>query len=147
MKKQMNAVRDFHKHIRAEVAHRPCLLNHCEESAREFATAVRELCDRFTNHPEGRSGLMARTLMSLEETAEWLEAHAELDINAAADAWGDRAYILFGDAVATGIPVEQIFDIVHESNMTKSAANPMTGKAVKGGGYVRPRIDLPDREI
>ena len=38
---------------------------------------------------------------------------------AAADAWEDRAYVLFGDAVATGILTAALFDEVHRSNMTK----------------------------
>jgi hypothetical protein len=56
MEKQINAVQDFHRRIDAGVAHRPCLLCHCEESAREFAIAIRELCEQFANHSEGRYG-------------------------------------------------------------------------------------------
>ena len=57
--------------------------------------------------------------MSLEETVEWIEAHEQGDLVAVADALGDRAYLLLGDAVSTGIPLDKVFAEVHRSNMTK----------------------------
>jgi predicted HAD superfamily Cof-like phosphohydrolase len=64
---------------------------------------------------------------------------------AAADAWADRAYILFGDAVAVGLPAEKLFAEVHRSNM-KEPDSAGSGKAVKGANYEPPRIAdaLPD---
>jgi predicted HAD superfamily Cof-like phosphohydrolase len=80
--------------------------------------------------------------MAVEELAEWIEAHVASDLTAAADAWADRAYLLFGDAVATGLGTEALFDEVHRSNMTKAPVNPATGKAVKSDGYLAPVISL-----
>ncbi len=62
MEKQINAVQDFHRRIDAGVAHRPCLLCHCEESAREFAIAIRELCEplRGSLWPDSSSTLTSR---------------------------------------------------------------------------------------
>ena len=142
MENQLQDVRDFHQIIGAEVAPDPCLLAHTEESARELAAAVREICDRFADHSDCRTSLMARSLMSLEEMAEWLEAHAENDINAAADAWADRLYVLLGDAVATGLPATKVFQAVHASNMTKAARDPRTGKGVKSSSYLAPQFDV-----
>ncbi|TWU10512.1 Phosphoribosyl-ATP pyrophosphohydrolase [Allorhodopirellula heiligendammensis] len=81
-----------------------------------------------------------RALMAVEELAEWIEAHGEDDLVAAADAWADRMTVLLGDAVATGMPVEPLLDEVHRSNMTKLAADEQTGKGAKREGYERPNI-------
>ncbi len=53
----------------------------------------------------------------------------------AADAWADRAYVLFGDAVAAGLPAAELFAEVHRSNMTKEPDSAGTGKAVKRPAY------------
>ena len=142
MDNQLQDVREFHRHIGAEIATKPCLLAHTETSARQLAEALREVCDRFADHPDCRTSLMSRSLMSLEETAEWLEAHVSHDIIAAADAWADRLYVLLGDAIATGIPASNVFQAVHASNMTKAARDSRTGKGVKASGYQAPELDI-----
>ena len=38
---------------------------------------------------------------------------------AAADAWADPAYVLFGDSAAAGLPAVALFEEVHDINMTK----------------------------
>ena len=142
MENQLQDVREFHRHIGAEIATKPCLLAHTETSARQLAEALREVCDRFADHLDYRTSLMARSLMSLEETAEWLEAHVDEDINAAADAWADRLYVLLGDAIATGLPASNVFQAVHTSNMTKAARDSRTGKGVKASEYEAPEFDV-----
>lgn len=79
--------------------------------------------------------------MAIEELAEWIEAHCHQDEAAAADAIGDRLYVLLGDAVATGLNVESILDDVHRSNMGKVAINPQSGKAIKGDRYQPPKFN------
>lgn len=69
-----------------------------------------------------------------------LSAHAEGNLIAAADAWADRAYVLFGDAVATGLPTSRLFAEIHRSNMTKEPDPNGTGKAVKGPAYQQPNV-------
>lgn len=142
MQKQLDQVREFHAHIGATVADSPQLLPHDADLAREMAESIRGLLGSIKGRTGVDDSLAKRTQMALEELAEWIEAHAEGDLTAAADAWADRIYLLFGDAVATGLPAEEVFDEVHRSNMTKSAANPSTGKAVKTDGYVSPAIEL-----
>ena len=85
--------------------------------------------------------LFVRLALALEELAEWLEAHANGDLVAAADAKGDRLYMMLGDAVSAGMPGAAIFKEIHRSNMTKAAqlAKP-DGKAFKQGTYARPRL-------
>ena len=57
--------------------------------------------------------------MAVEELGEWLAANGKSDLPGAADALGDRLYVLLGDAVATGIPLPEVFEAVHESNWSK----------------------------
>jgi len=79
--------------------------------------------------------------MAIEELGEWLSAHGTGDLAAAADALGDRLFILLGDAVATGLPLPEIFERVYDSNSTKlKGVTNGLGKAVKGPGYVAPDL-------
>jgi predicted HAD superfamily Cof-like phosphohydrolase len=107
-----------------------------------MAWMIRSLIGSIDRRTDGGDGLANRTMMALEELAEWIESHLAGDLKAAADAWADRAYLLFGDAVATGLGTEAVFDEVHRSNMTKAPVNPATGKAVKSDGYLAPVISL-----
>lgn len=85
--------------------------------------------------------LLLRLCLALEEIAEWIEAHLRNDLVAAADAWGDRMYVLMGDAVSTGLPAQNVFDEVHRSNMSKRCKSTNRGKAVKGSSYHRPQLE------
>ncbi len=78
---------------------------------------------------------------AIEELYEWAKAHAESDLVEAADAWADRCYVLFGDAIASGIPAEAIFNEVHRSNMTKSAPSDLHGKGFKNPHFERPLLE------
>ncbi len=83
-----------------------------------------------------------RLALALEELAEWAAAHANQDLVAAADAWADRAYVLMGDAVACGLPAQELFEEVHRSNMTKQfGIRTGVGKAYRGTQYEPPGID------
>lgn len=133
----LNSVRDFHQRIGAAVSEVPQLLACSEESTIKLAHGIRQLIRNNSTSPTDQLSLRAH--LALEELAEWLEAHAAGDIVAAADAWADRAYVLFGDAVATGLPATELFNEVHRSNMTKSGAG-RTGKGIKGDEYQPPNI-------
>ena len=137
----LNNVRDFHRHIGATVAESPTLLACETESAREMAIAIRELLARCQAVANDSGGLLPRLCLDLEELAEWVEAHAANDLVAAADAWGDRMYVLLGDAVATGLPAGAVFGEVHRSNMSKAAAQTgRLGKGTKTAAFQRPRL-------
>ena len=105
-----------------------------------LAGSLRELIATATSPGQSLSHLNRRALMAIEELAEWIEAHLEGDRVAAADAIGDRLYVLLGDAVATGLPVLEIFDEVHQSNMTKRRQEQSTGKGVKGKDFRSPNL-------
>ena len=135
-------VRTFHQRIGAHVSTQPMLLPCRQHAARWLALQIRDLIHVATEGSDGATDLLlSRLAMTLEEIAEWLEAHADQDIEAAADAWADRAYLLMGDAVAAGLPGGQLFEEVHRSNMTKAPGIVTgTGNAVKQGTYEPPRI-------
>jgi len=124
------------------ISEQPNLLPCNSEGASRVATEIREALSKCSQIADLDDTLIFRVCPALEELAEWVEAHAAEDLVAAGDAWGDRAYCLFGDAVATGLPVDGIFEEVHRSNMTKTASHlDNMGKATKHHGFQHPRID------
>ena len=139
MRKSLQQVREFHAALGATIAEKPTLLECDAETAREIGTELRDLSCRCGGFSPACGLLFSRLAMDLEELAEWVEAHADGDLVAAADAWGDRQYVLLGDAVAAGLPAREIFDEVHRSNMTKvrMPADGL-GKAQKEDSFVKP---------
>lgn len=140
MEKQLNQVADFHRKIGETVPQSPKLLDHNADLDRDLARSLRQTLDSFNRHGNLKTQLTRRALMAVEELAEWIEAHDEDDLTAAADAWADRMTVLLGDAVATGMPAEPLLDEVHRSNMTKVAVNAKTGKGTKSESYQAPDI-------
>ena len=137
----LNEVRKFHRQIGAAVIDSPALLACQAESATEVAVAIRGLLTRCRDMAGGGSDLLSRLCLALEELAEWVEAHAAGDLVAGADAWGDRLYVLLGDAVATGLSANAIFEEVHRSNMTKTVAKVGNlGKGTKAVAFRPPRL-------
>jgi predicted HAD superfamily Cof-like phosphohydrolase len=135
------AVRQFHDRMNAPRADAPTLLPCDVDDAIEFASRLAD----FAKETRSRGGitndvLLIRAAIAMEELAEWLAAHAEGDLIAVADAWADRAYVLIGDAVATGLPATALFAEVHRSNIMKEPDPLGTGKAIKGAGYSPPDI-------
>ena len=140
MNSELMRVREFHSHIGESVSNVPRLLDHEPESDHELAQMLRQIVQSFNGRQEKPSQLIRRSLMAIEELAEWIEAHSEADLVSAADAWGDRVYVLLGDAVAAGLPADAIFDEVHRSNMTKFGTNANSGKGIKSDGFHRPDL-------
>lgn len=67
----------------------------------------------------------------------------DVDIEGIADALADLLYVVFGAAIAYGIPIDKVFVEVHRSNMTKSMLKDeksIKGKTIKGDKYEPPRI-------
>ena len=82
-----------------------------------------------------------------EENDEYLEACRNNDLTQIADALGDKMYILFGSIIAHGLQykIEEIFDEIHRSNMSKldENGNPIyrsDGKIMKSKNYFLPHI-------
>lgn len=75
-----------------------------------------------------------------EEFKEFREAGSREDI---ADSLADLLYVVFGAALAYGIPINKVFKEVHRSNMTKSMLKDeksIKGKTLKGEDYEPPKI-------
>lgn len=81
-----------------------------------------------------------------EEMNELLDALATTDAVEFTDAIIDMLYFLYGTALALGIPLEESFLEVHESNMAKRnpdgsvTRHPVTGKVQKPEGWQAPNI-------
>lgn len=82
-----------------------------------------------------------------EENDEYLEACQKGDLTEIADALGDQMYILFGTILKHGLQhkIEEIFDEIHRSNMSKLDENGKPifredGKVLKSEKYFRPDI-------
>lgn len=138
------AVAAFHRRIGAPVAAQPGLLPAVPAAAFSAAGRLRTLAADLAVASNPADLLGNRLALALEELAEWVEAHVRQDLVAAADAAGDRLYVLLGDAVATGLPLPAIFSEVHRSNLTKQAGAVGGGtKGLKGADYAPPRLGPP----
>ena len=140
MQDALDSVRQFHIAMNAPISTSPTLLA-CDKAA---TTALAERIDSLATVTMANATvddvLLRRASMALEELAEWLTAHVQKDLVAAADAWADRAYVLLGDAITTGLPVVALFEEVHWSNMTKDLDPLGSGKAIKGVTYQPPNV-------
>lgn len=91
------------------------------------------------SHPPIRERL-DRTRYMLEELQELVEAmQEEQEIEEVADALGDLLYVVIGTFICYGIPVKEVFDEVHKSNMTKSKLT-LAGKGGKGPNFKPPNL-------
>ena len=144
MNQEIAKVKIFHEQIGAPIEVAPTLLACEAEIAQETAEHLRHTLMLLSKLPQQSGDLLSRLRLAGEELAEWVEAHAAGDIVAAAVAWGDRMYVLLGDAVASGMPADDIFQEVHRSNMTKTASRQdASGKATKGDHFTPPKLSLP----
>ena len=80
-----------------------------------------------------------------EEVDELQEALDKKDIVEIADALTDILYVVYGAGHAFGLPLNECFDDVHRSNMSKLGENGYPiyredGKVMKGPNYFRPDL-------
>jgi predicted HAD superfamily Cof-like phosphohydrolase len=121
MKKQIEAVREFHETFKQENGTEPRLIDENQSSL--------------------RYNLMA------EENKEYFMACENQDLTEIADALGDKLYILCGTILKHGMQdiIEKVFDEIHSSNMSKvgedgKAIMREDGKILKGPNYFRPNL-------
>ncbi|MDC0426576.1 nucleoside triphosphate pyrophosphohydrolase family protein [Pelagibacteraceae bacterium] len=81
-----------------------------------------------------------------EELEELNQAINEKDIKEVADALTDILYVTYGAGTAFGIDLDNCFNEVHESNMSKlgSDGKPIyneIGKVLKGPNYFKPDLN------
>ena len=65
----------------------------------------------------------------------------QVDKRALTKELSDVLYVTVGTAVAWGLPLEEVFKRVHDSNMTKDGGTRSDGKILKGPSYVPPNLD------
>ncbi len=112
-----------------------------EEKVRDFMVKAEQVCPlRPTVVPESVAVLRA-TLIG-EELEELTEAMSDGDLLNIADALADMLYVVYGTAIAYGLPIQAIFDEVHRSNMTKfiDGHKRHDGKWEKGKSWVPPNL-------
>lgn len=106
--------------------------------------------DKYPSYP--RDIVVLREKLITEEAQEFKDWSYEnydtldtipVNIVEIADALADLLYVVFGAALAYGIPIGEVFKEVHRSNMTKSMLKDeksIKGKTIKGPNFDPPRI-------
>ena len=110
--------------------------NKVKEFHLKFGLTTNKICVK----PTAELALF-RSRLVVEETAELVKALQSENIPEIAKELADILYVVYGTAVSLGIEINEVFDEVHKSNMTKSPAKDAGGKVVKGDGYVPPDIE------
>ena len=114
-----------------------------EETLKMISQVVNVLAQRLRGHRELR---MNRAHYVLEECAEFIAALAKRDEVEVLDALADLEYVTVGTAVTFGLPLEEAFDEVHRSNMTKTPSGPVCDGHPKGPSYEPPDLARIIRE-
>ena len=93
-----------------------------ETTLNTSAMLMHLLADRLRELGDGDQ-TCKRAFLVVQESAELLEALADGDEREALDALCDLLYVTYGAAVQFCLPIDEAFEEVHRSNMTK---NPRT---------------------
>ncbi len=123
MRKQLEAVKQFHQTYGLGINEKPVAYISKEQSLLRFS-------------------------LMQEENEEYLEATASGNLEEVADALGDMLYILCGTILDHGLQykIEAVFDEIQRSNMSKLGADGKPiyredGKVMKGPNYFKPNIE------
>ena len=87
-----------------------------------------------------------RLALIQEELEELSDAVADRDMIQIADALTDLLYVVYGAGHSFGIDLDECFEEVHRSNMSKLGENGRPihredGKVLKGPGYFEPDLE------
>lgn len=115
-----------------------------QQKVKEFQKAFNSNVGIASELPDSSERELRIKLLK-EEFEEYIDGENNNDLVEIADALGDMLYIIYGTAVSYGIPLEEIFDEIHRSNMSKLGedGNPIfreDGKVLKGPNYFKPDI-------
>jgi len=110
---------------------------------KDFQTAFGQRVGEKPELPDANERVLRTRLLS-EEFEEYRNAEYYSDIVEIADALADIIYIACGTAVSYGIPLDEIFNEVHRSNMAKLVDGKVIrredGKIQKPEGWTPPDI-------
>ena len=113
------------------------------QDVKEFQTAVGQNIGTEPKFPPIRERKLRMDLM-LEEMKEYMESEEKNDLENLAKELADIIYITCGTAASYGIPLDRVFEAVHESNMAKlvdgKAIRREDGKILKPEGWTPPDI-------
>lgn len=122
MKKQLEAVKLFHKTYGLGISEKP----------------IAQVSEKQS---------LLRFKLMQEENEEYLEAAQSENLEEVADALGDMLYILCGTILDHGLQhkIEAVFDEIQRSNMSKLGIDGKPiyredGKVMKGPNYFKPNI-------
>lgn len=128
-----------------------------DNSAPDYMAKLREFHIKYGHYmaevphvPDGAT-IDLRMRLVQEECDEFMDACRTLiegpftitpqdGVTQVADALADILYVVFGSALAFGIPIGEIFTEVHRSNMSKSTEKNEYGKTIKGPNWSPPNI-------
>ena len=110
----------------------------------EFHEIFDTLIGTKPQFPDEDTRQLRRNILE-EEFKEYQSAEAANDLIEVADALADIIYIALGTAISYGIPLDEVFNEVHASNMSKLDENGKPiyredGKVLKGPNYFKPNI-------
>jgi predicted HAD superfamily Cof-like phosphohydrolase len=122
-------------------------------SDKDYFDKVREFHEHFSHTlgewpPSVPTYKLRLDLIDEEFTELWNEfIFGELDKVKIAKELADLLYVVFGAAVAFGIPIKEVFDEVHKSNMSKLGEDGKPeyrsdGKVMKGPNYQPPQLEF-----
>lgn len=114
------------------------------QDVKTFQTAVGQNIGQEASFPNPDERKLRINLL-MEEVKEYLEGEENQDIENVAKELADIIYIVCGTAASYGIPLDTVFDEVHNSNMAKLGTDGKVkrredGKILKPEGWTPPNI-------
>ena len=115
------------------------------EKVGDFMEAFGQRVEREPTWPDFNTRELRLELIQ-EELDELSDAVADRDMIQIADALTDLLYVVYGAGHAFGLDLDECFEEVHRSNMSKLGENGRPihredGKVLKGPGYFEPDLE------
>lgn len=115
-----------------------------KDMVRKFQEAFGANVSDKPNLPDSNERELRIKLLK-EEWEEYLEGEENNDIVEISDALGDMLYIIYGTCVSYGLPIDEMFEEIHNSNMSKLDENGQPirredGKVLKGPNFFQPNL-------
>ena len=152
MKNEAKSVIDAFRQLRCEniKGKRPMKLNPHKDVSNfelvgDFMEAFGQKVELEPTWPDFNTRELRLDLIQ-EELDELSDAVADRDMIQIADALTDLLYVVYGSGHAFGIDLDECFQEVHSSNMSKLGPNGKPihredGKVMKGPGYFEPDLE------
>lgn len=111
------------------------------EDVLDFHHAFKLPIKAYPGFPNIERVSLRKRLIDEEVNKELLPAIDNQDLVGVADGIADAVYVLLGAALEFGIPIEEVWRLVHESNMKKfGGGTRVDGKILKPEGWTPPDV-------